>query len=244
MKLFTIILLIFLSTSAKAQFQQEQVKNLPDYDEKPVHFGFTVGTNIMDFNITKADNFFSQYEFGQVFAIENESTIGFHLGPVANFRLSKSFDFRVLVDLSFGARNLSYLIVEDTNDVQETLSKHNMKINSTYLDVPLLIKYKSVRINNYRPYLIGGISPRIDLAAQKKIKPEEMPKIRLKNIDVAWELGGGIDFYLPYFKFSTELKYSKGVRNIMVYDDTQFSSAIKHLNSSIWTISLHFEGSL
>ncbi len=101
-----------------------------------------------------------------------------------------------------------------------------------------------MRINNYRPYLIVGINPKIDLAAQKKIKEEEMPKIRLNNLDVAWEVGTGIDFYLPYFKFSTELKYSAGLRNMVVPDGTQFTSSIKKMNSNIWTISLHFEGSL
>ena len=32
-----------------------------------------------------------------------------------------------------------------------------------------------------------------------------MPMIRLSQPDIYGEAGGGIDFYLPYFKFSTEL---------------------------------------
>ncbi|NJO91816.1 MAG: PorT family protein [Chloroflexia bacterium] len=163
------------------------------------------------------------------------------LGPVSNLRLGEYWDLRFLINLSFGQRNLNYLIVEDTTVANPVLTKHKMKIASTYLEFPLLLKYKAMRINNYRPYLIAGINPKVDLAAQKKIKQEEMPKIRLNNLDVAWEVGAGIDFYLPYFKFSTELKYSGGIRNMVVPDGTQFTSAIKKMNSNIWTISLHFE---
>ncbi len=235
------ILLIFISFSAFAQYRQQQQKNLPEYDYKRLHFGFTVGTNVMDFSIVKADNFFSTSEFNQVYAIENEPSVGFMLGPVSNLRLGEYWDLRLLINLSFGQRNLNYLIVEDTTVANPVLTEHKMKIASTYLEFPLLLKYKAMRINNYRPYLIAGVNPKVDLAAQKKIKQEEMPKIRLNNLDVAWEVGAGIDFYLPYFKFSTELKYSGGLRNMVVPDGTQFTSAIKKMNSNIWTISLLFE---
>ncbi len=241
MRLILGILLIFTSYSVFAQYKQQQQKNLPEYDYKRLHFGFTVGTNVMDFGIVKADNFFSTSEFNQVYSIENEPNVGFMLGPVSNLRLGEYWDLRLLINLSFGQRNLNYLIVEDTTAADPILTMHKMKIASTYLEFPLLLKYKAMRINNYRPYLIAGVNPKIDLAAQKKIKQEEMPKIRLNNLDVAWEVGAGIDFYLPYFKFSTELKYSGGVMNMVVPDGTQFTSAIKKMNSNIWTISLHFE---
>jgi len=240
-KILLNILLVFISYSALAQYEQQQQKNLPEYDYKWLHFGFTVGTNVMDFSIVKADNFFSTSEFNQVYAVENQPNVGFNLGPVSNLRLGEYFDLRLLINLSFGQRNLVYLMVEDTAAVSPVLSRHTMKLASTYLEFPLLLKYKAMRINNYRPYLIAGVNTKIDLAAQKKIKQEEMPKIRLNNLDVAWEIGAGIDFYLPYFKFSTELKYSAGVRNMVVPDGTQFTNSIKKMNSNIWMISFHFE---
>ena len=241
MKISLSILFFIISFTTLAQYKQQQQKNLPDYDYKRLHFGFTVGTNIMDFGIVKADNFFSTSEFSQVYAIENQPNVGFILGPVSNLRLGEYFDLRLLINLSFGQRNLNYLLIEDTTAANPVLTKHTMQIPSTYLEFPLLLKYKAMRINNYRPYLIAGVNPKVDLAARKKIKQEEMPKIRLKNLDVAWEVGAGIDFYLPYFKFSTELKYSGGIMNIVVPDGTQYSGAIKKMNSNIWTISLHFE---
>lgn len=198
----------------------------------------------MDFSIVKADNFFNTTEFNQIYAIENNSDFGFHLGPVSNLRISDYFHLRLLVDLSFGQRNLTYWTVLDTTDINPVISKHVMKISSTYIEFPLLLKYKAMRLNNFSPYLIGGFNPKIDLAAQKKIKDEELPKIRLQRLDLAYEIGTGIDFYLPYFRLSTELKYSVGLRNLMVPDGTQYSEAVQKLNSRIWMISFHFEGSL
>ncbi len=224
--------------------QSKQVQNLPQLDKAKIHFGFTVGTNVMDFTIVKADNFFDEAEFNQVYAIENETNAGFHLGPISNLRINDNFHLRLLIDLSFGQRNLTYWHVEDTTASNPTISKHVMKLSSTYIEFPLLLKYKSVRLNNISPYLLTGINPKIDLAAQKEIKDNETPKIKLNRYDLAYEVGSGIDFYLPYFRLSMELKYSVGLLNAVVNDGTQYTNAIKRMNSRTWMISFHFEGSL
>ncbi len=240
MRKLTTLLFLFCTLSIWGQQQRQQ--NLPLLDKKRLHFGFTVGTNIMDFTIDKADNFFSEKQFNQVYAIENKSSVGFHLGPISNLRINDYFHLRLLIDLSFGQRDLSYWLVEDTTMAYPTLTKHTMKLSSTYIEFPLLLKYKAMRLNNFSPYLIAGINPKIDLAAQKKIKEEEMPKIKLNRFDVAYEIGWGIDFYLPYFRLSTELKYSVGLINAVVPDGTQYTDAIKRMNSRMWMISFHFEG--
>jgi hypothetical protein len=240
MRKFTTILLLICTLSVWAQ--KQQLQNLPQLDRKWLHFGFTVGTNIMDFTIDKADNFFSQTQFNQVYAIENKTNMGFHLGPVSNLRINDFFHLRLLIDLSFGQRNLTYWLVNDTTVANPILSKHTMKLSSTYIEFPLLLKYKAMRLNNISPYLLAGMNPKIDLAAQKKIDDSEMPKIRLNRFDIAYEVGSGIDFYLPYFRLSTELKYSVGLLNVVVHDGTQYTDAIKRMNSRMWMISFHFEG--
>jgi hypothetical protein len=239
MRIHLIFLSVLLSFSSYSQ--GKKLQNLPDYEHKILHFGFTVGTNIMNFGIVKDDDFFSQTKFNQVYSIENQTIPGFHLGPISNLHLGEYFDLRLLINLSFGQRNLKYSIVQDTNALNPVLTNHTMKLASTFLEFPLLIKYKAQRLNNFKPYLIGGLNPKLDLAAQKKIKEEEMPKIRLNRMDWAWEIGFGIDFYLPYFKFSPEIKYSCGLNNMIVRDNSQFTSSIKRMNSNVWMLSFHFE---
>lgn len=115
-------------------------------------------------------------------------------------------------------------------------------IESTFIDLPIQFKYKAARISNWRPFLTAGASARIDMAAQKKIKPEEYPKIRLRRFDVYYEIGAGVDFFLEYFMFGIELKASWGILNDIVYDGTQYSSYFKRLNSRMLLICFNFEG--
>ena len=121
-----------------------------------------------------------------------------------------------------------------------------MKIESSMLDFPLLVKYKAKRINNYRPYLLAGGSVRYDLAAKKNFDEEQKEYVILKPLDVYFETGFGIDFYLPYFKFSTELKLSFGLLNVMNSSKIssthpEYQRSLTKLNSNIVMFSLHFE---
>ena len=49
--------------------------------------------------------------------------------------------------------------------------------------------------------------------------------------DYGVEAGGGVDMFLPYFKFGVELKASWGIPNLLIDDDTRFSTPIESLRS-------------
>ena len=138
--------------------------------------------------------------------------------------------------MNFGQRDLVYLLLEDN-----IFREHVMKIESIFLDFPLVFKYKAERLNNFRPYLVGGGSIRYDMASQKKVKEAEKPKIRLLPFDAYYEVGFGIDYYLQYFKFSYELKFAVGVFNVVNYDQTTYTQALQRLNSKMIILSFHFE---
>ena len=120
-----------------------------------------------------------------------------------------------------------------------------MKIESTYIDLPLILKYKATRINNIRPYVLGGFNIRNDMARNKEFNEDEKIYIKLKPFDIFYEIGVGVDFYLAYFKFSTEIKYSVGTLNVVspqASDDyPEFANSIDRLNSRMFMVSLHFE---
>lgn len=235
-RLIFFILIFSFSTSVFSQ--RSRVKNLQNYDNKPIHFGFAIGVNTMDFQIFKSDAFFDATTIDQIYSITNYRSMGFHLGPISNLRLGEYFDLRFLVNLSFSQRSLTYTIPEVNSNTYNT---YTMKLASTYLEFPLLIKYKAFRINNYRPYVIAGVNPKYDLAARKKPSEDELPKIQLKQLDPCYEVGFGIDTYLKYFKFSIEIKYSAGIQNVMIHDDTQYTKSIKKMTSNAIMISFLFE---
>jgi hypothetical protein len=232
-KLFLIFLLL---STINLTAQDAKIKYNQNYDKYWVHFGFTVGLNTMDFIIQNSADFYNPNVINYVYSIENHRTLGFQLGPIINLRLSEHLDFRFLITFSFGQRNLQYLIA-DTSKTQLILSKRIMEINSTYMEFPLLLKYKGDRLNNISPYVITGIAPKYDLAIRKKSK-----EILFRPFDIFYTAGAGMDFYLPYFKLSVEFKFDLGFKNIMEPDTTQFTKAIDKLRSKCFMLSFHFEG--
>ena len=219
--------------------QSNNPLNLPKYDEMPLHFGMSLGLNQMDFTIHNS-GLFMTHVIDSIYSIEDIPQVGININIVSNFNFFKIFSLRFLPGLNFGQRNLEYWVY---NPKDSSYYSHVMKLESTYLDFPLLLEYKGKRLTNFRPYLIGGGSFKIDLASQKKVREEEKPKIRLTRTSWYYEVGFGTDFFLQYFKFAMELKYVVGINNVLNPDPTQYSRAIERMNSKMIMLSFTFEGS-
>jgi len=234
--LIVVLLLVPLFVSA----QKKKVKNIQGFDKRFWHWGYTLGANTMAFKVTPSTTFLQN---DSVYGLKATSYTGFNLGgPIINLRMGEFFDFRTMIVLSFGQRDLVYTVKRTkVAEGQNPFFDHVMRIESIYSEFPLLIKYKGVRLNNSRPYIIGGINPKIDWATQNKVLEEEKPKISLKPFDLCIEVGFGFDFYLEFFKLSTELKLSMGTNNLMKYDGSQFSNSVQNLKSRMVMLSFHFE---
>jgi hypothetical protein len=219
--------------------QKAKVWNKPLYDVYPYHFGFAFTFGILDFSVAHSNYFLHQPDTSTIFSIEGQAQPFFGASMVSNLRLNDNLDLRFIPGLHFGQRKLTYIMLDEA-DHSKTVS-HTMKIESTFLQFPLLLKYRAVRQNNYRPYLIGGVNYALDLATRKKIKDEEQPKIRLNSQDVYLEVGFGVDSYLPFFKFSTELRFSYGLMNVVNYDDTRYTKVFDRLGSKMTTLVIYFE---
>ncbi len=215
--------------------QKKKPENDPAYDKKPLHFGFTIGLNTMDFTVYHS----KEYKQDSLYADVSQLRPGFNIGIVSNLKLAEYFDLRFLPGISFGQRNLLY------NKDKIMIDDGIQKIESSFLEFPLLVKYKSKRINNFRPFLISGGNYRIDLAARKDYDEAENRYVRLKRSDLYYEIGFGIDFYLKYFKFTTEAKLAVGMRDILVHEPASghpgFVNAIDILKSNLLILSFHFE---
>lgn len=244
------ILLVFWVSAAFAQ--KQKVNYLTTFDEKRIHFGFTLGYNYLDFAVTNYNPIGENPEFvrmdqdqldiheGSLVRSDVQTLVpGFTVAIVSSLRLTEDLDLRFLPGMSFGERKLTYNIpVIDINSYQP-LSSYSIK--STFLDFPLLIKYKARRINNDRPYLIFGTAYRQDIS---KTAQEDL--VKLKGPGFYAEVGAGWDHYFPFFRFSVEGKFSFGLNNQLGPTPTgmqarYYSQSIKDLRSNIFTISLHFE---
>ena len=231
---YFIILLLFIGASNSYGQRRKKPQNLIRYDFQKLHFGFTLGINELNFNIKKSSSTLTN---DSLLTLISNSQKGFNLGIVSNLRIGKFTDLRFIPTLVFGERNLNYGFI-DSNGVSDEIVK---RIESTLIDFPIYIKYKSARYNNFRTYIIGGIKYSLDVASQDKINDEGKEIVKLKKNDLMGEIGFGFDFYLEYFKFSPQIKLSYGFLNILSKDETIYTQSINYLGTKEWMISFTFE---
>jgi len=204
--------------------------------------GFTLGFNTLDYRIIPSKSLLFTTTADSVYRIEPNQTVGINLGIVSDLRLGEYFNLRFLPGMIFGQRNLVYTMRDLTTDPNTySFYTYNMKIPSIYLDAPLSIKYRAKRINNYRPYLLAGYAIKYDLETKRISNDNEGYTIKQLPLDYFYEFGFGIDWYLVYFKLSTELKYSYGTKNILVQENVEYARVIDELKSRMVILSLHFE---
>lgn len=224
---------LFLIFVASLSGQQTVPLNEPNHDDRPIHFGFCLGLNVMNFTVHTN---YQAYKTDTMLASVSRPSLGFHIQVVSNYRLGEYFDLRFLPGVSFGQRDLNFY----KNNI--LVKNGDQKLESNFLEFPFLIKYKSKRFNNFRPYIITGVNFRYDLA--KTLSEDDGIYLALNKFDINYEAGAGIDCYMPYFKLSIELKLSYGFLNMLRRRDNshpEFQNTIDRLNSSITMLSFHFE---
>jgi hypothetical protein len=239
------IFAIFLICSSLLA-QEDRPRNLPAFDYKQLHWGFTVGLNSMDCAI-KRNPAAQDFVYADV---QGFQPAGFQVNIVSDLRLTDYWTLRFLPGINLGSRDV-YFFDGDTYDPITFdifgTEYEKMTIGSSFLDFPLLLKYRSERVNNYRPYVIGGISYRLDMSAKSNFDPEGDDMFRVKKSDFYLELGFGIDNYLQFFKFAPEIKLAMGLRNMMVpggrgeLSDERFAASIDGLRSFLVMVNFHFE---
>ena len=230
-KYHIVLVFLFICFNSVAQSNKKS-QNLSRYDFQKIHFGFTLGINELNFNVKKNSNTITNDSLKTLYS---KSQKGFNLGIVSNLRIGKYTDLRFVPALIFGERQLEYSFSDslNTNDVK--------KIESTLIDFPIYIKYKSERYNNFRAFVIGGIKYSLDIASQSDIDDEGQKLVKLKKNDLMGEVGFGLDFYLEYFKFSPQIKLSYGLINLLKSEDSVYSNSINRLSTNGWMLSFTFE---
>lgn len=238
-KLFIVFIISIFSLSVSAQ--KSKVKNDPTHDLKAMHFGFSLGTNFQDYNITPSQLARDTNIYVGLKAVSP----GLDIHAIANFRLAKYLDFRMLPGISFGQR-----LVYFENQAGETIYEENsnVKLEASYIEMPMLFKYKAKRMNNASAFIVGGGNVKYDLTAKQRY--DEDQKLIVSPFDVYAEIGGGFDFYLEFFKFSVEMKYGIGVNNILRTTDNAgksnenypaYTDLIESIRSQVVVLSFHFE---
>ena len=254
MKKTPFLFLIFLLNFNSIFTQSE---NLPQFDDKFFHFGFALSSNNSGFNLEKSNS----HILGGNDSIQSILVTGkpaFSLGVVTSVNVNPNFKIRfILPTLSFFDREIKFKYLNQSSGIETTYVK---KMDATYLDFPILFKFRTNRIHNFAVYGITGFRYGINMTSNIDVNNGFDPRdqiIKITDTDFGTEVGGGIDLFLDYFKLGIELKVGVGMKNLLYLTPeremqlkgtdleetpTNFDNAIESLKSRVWTLSFTFEG--
>ena len=233
-----ILAVCFVFLSFFSWSQKEKPMNYRRFDERTFHFGFILGANSSDFNVYQRLRAYKEYG---VRSISNISQPGGQVGPLVSMRLGTPIvRLRLVPAFSFQERLLRYHFIDDSYTGSEFIDE---RVNSTNFNFPLMFQFRTLRINNFAAYALVGFQYSIDLQSEEDASQTfNDPFIKIKRNDWQGQVGGGIEFFATYFKFGMELKYSQGIRNVLIQDGTTISNPIDQLFNRVWSFSLIFEG--
>ena len=90
----------------------------------------------------------SEYYKSERNDIEVITKTGFNVGLVGDLRINKYINIRIEPGLYYSKRDLMY----PENPFFTSDSDRLREIKSTYIHLPLMVKFSAARINNFRPF--------------------------------------------------------------------------------------------
>ena len=216
-----------------------QVGNLGKFDSRLLHYGIQVGLTMSKFDL--------EFSSDEALRQELQGTTsyyapGFHIAVIGDLRLSKWFNLRLLPGMTLITRDVTYSW-EPGYLASHRLAELSRNVESVYGDFPIELKFRSIRYNNFRPYITAGVSYGFDFASLRKNRNRtDESIIRLEPSDFRYSMGLGFDVFLRYVKFAIDLKVTFGFPNLKVEDPDVYIRAFDYLNSRTVMLSFTFEG--
>ena len=243
-----LVLLTFYFSLVTSTAQERKPQNKPYIDLRPMHFGISVGFHMQDIEFQNVGPQLVTLEDGTtttetVVCDQDNWNPGFSVGVLADQRISKHLSIRLLPTMHFGAKHLTFRHLNRT-DAEGRIITATQDMKNTYIAFPINLKFSAERFNNYRPYIVGGINPMVNLSS----KSQEL--VQLKKYDTMLEVGIGCDFYLPFFKLIPELKFSYSLVNSLDKDHANeltdinqrvFTNSVSSGHSKLITLTFYFE---
>ena len=241
MKRFLKVVIFFLAALLSgavpvvARTFNDKVQNLPYADNRRWQLGFSIGAYASDLRFTH--NGYITPE-GEEWRIDQPNyQPGFCVNGLFDLRLNNYFSVRLSPGMYFGSRDIT--MKEINTDARE-----RQNIKSTFVVLPVDIKFSGMRYRNSRPYVTAGVMPAFDVAKKRS------DILQLKTSDIYLSVGFGCDFYLPYFKLNPEIKFCFGLSDMLAHDrpdlvdDPQkykFTQSLTKATSKMVVLTFYFE---
>jgi hypothetical protein len=225
-------LLCVFSQEVRAQGQGYVRRHLEYYDDKPIHYGILFAVPFTRYNIQHSDSFVAG---DSAYLIQSPMKSAFRMGFIINAYLSERFDIRTTPSVSLYERQVKYSYPNSADKID--------KRESTWLEIPLLVKYKSKRRVNTRMYMIAGVTLGLETNVKRSSAGTGSTGGRLdtQSSDFTLDYGVGYERFFEYFKFSPELRFSHGLKNVFNPSKASNAVGIGKLTTHTVTLYLNFE---
>lgn len=229
---YKIIFFVLLVSSALSSLAQQNVyENDLKYMRRKYHFGIHLGVGMGDYRIRHSEAFALS---DSVLGIRSKLTLGYEIGALVSYHISKNFELRLLPTFLFNDKNLTFDLKDET--------KQKIKLTTIVYDMPLEIKFKSDPIKDFKVYVVAGLKYSYDIGANlsgrfKTFMPQQ------KRNDLSVNYGVGFELHFPLFILCPEFKVSNSVLNIhQPTNSFPMSNMIQRLYNRTFLFSLNFEG--
>lgn len=231
----TLLCLGWAGTSSLWGQRKEPLYNLEHFDEKNVQWGYYFGINMFDFKFDYKDLNYSS-NFNKEVGIEKNW--GFNVGLSGDLRLIKYVNLRFEPGLVYNQKDLTFPGIEGKRNFLR-------QIKSTYIYIPLLLKFSSERWYNFKPYATIGASATINLSSNQGLSVDNSERrFRVKKHILFYELGLGLDIYTPYFRMSPSIRGLFSLQNELIPDrdpNSNWTGNLNSIKSRGFLINLTFE---
>ncbi|WP_143959704.1 type IX secretion/gliding motility protein PorT/SprT [Litoribacter populi] len=225
----------------------QKILSTAGQDDDLISYGFFLAGHTNSFRLQYSDAFMDPngpYNF--IHSIQPVYSQGFSLGFLTTLRLHDQlnvmftpkvgfYEYRTLVN-TYGRTD----IPDYSPGESIPLTTTDVFTEATLVEFPLLFKYKSQRFNNTRMFFIGGANAQFRTKGQDEANEDDLV---ILGSDIALEFGMGFDIYFEYFKFSPEIRFSHGLRNLYKesHTNTSYAGAISDIRMKTITIYLNFQ---
>jgi len=212
-----LILIGFSEANAQVFFNKEKVQNNRDYlEQRKWSWGYYLGFNNLDFKIDRIQ------ESEEILVTKN---VGFNVGLIGNYKINNYMDLRLEPGVIFSNRDLNFTAFGDDQVAAFRETK------AAYVYVPLVMKFSTKRLNNFKPFVSTGIGYAHNLSSNEDNPQDNVGgQFRMKTGNVFYEVGFGIDFFLEYFKFTPSIKGIFALNDELVKDRDPNSPWTSNLN--------------
>lgn len=220
--------------TAKGVVKSVTVQNLPAYDERWFHPGMYLSFSGTKFNIEQSDYYVANKWVTANSIISPSLGVGF-IGDARLGGPGSPFILRFAPGVIFQTRSIEFRPI----GYPQPDSIVTQNITSTVVQFPVLLKYQSDRRRNARMYMIAGLNPSVTATNRRNDPLHNV--LRAEGTDLTLEYGVGLELFYPLFKLAPELRFSHGLKNLLVPRNDVFSRSLQYMSTNAVTLYINIQ---